>query len=115
TIRPIIPEPEPVQLWKGKQKELRPFVAETPDFTGPRDRGRQLYLSTLITDPLIAPLAAGQSVGTLILSDDSGELRRIPLLAAEDYEEGGFFRRVWDSIRLFFRDLFSRHRAPESG
>jgi len=24
----------------------------------------------------------------------------------ETVEEGGFFRRVWDSIRLFFRGLF---------
>jgi D-alanyl-D-alanine carboxypeptidase (penicillin-binding protein 5/6) len=87
------------------QKEARLVGAEGPDFTGPKNRGQQLYLATEITDPLIAPLAAGQEVGTLILSDDTGELRRIALLVAEDYEEGGFFRRLWDSIRLFFRGL----------
>jgi D-alanyl-D-alanine carboxypeptidase (penicillin-binding protein 5/6) len=108
TIRPIIPDPEPIRLWKGKQKEILPLVAETPDFTGPKDRGQQLYLGAEITDPLIAPLAAGDQVGILILSDDLGELRRIPLLAAQDYGEGGFFRRLWDSVRLFFRDLFRR-------
>jgi D-alanyl-D-alanine carboxypeptidase (penicillin-binding protein 5/6) len=108
TIRPIIPSLEPVQLWKGKQREARLVIAETPDFTGPRDRGQQLYLVTEIADPLIAPLAAGESVGTLLLSDDYGELRRISLLAAEDYEEGGFFRRLWDSLRLFFRGLGRR-------
>ncbi|MDR2375507.1 MAG: D-alanyl-D-alanine carboxypeptidase [Treponema sp.] len=105
TIRPIIPDPEPVKLWKGNQREVRLVSAETPDFTGPRDRGQQLYLSAEITDPLIAPLAAGQTLGTLVISDDLGELHRIPLLAAEDYEEGGFFRRLWDSVQLFFRSL----------
>jgi D-alanyl-D-alanine carboxypeptidase (penicillin-binding protein 5/6) len=105
TIRPIIPEPEPVRLWKGKLKEVRLSVAEAPDFTGRRDRGQQLYLSMEITDPLIAPLSAGEQVGTLVLSDDRGELRRIPLLAAEYYEPGGFFKRIWDSLRLFFRGL----------
>jgi D-alanyl-D-alanine carboxypeptidase (penicillin-binding protein 5/6) len=103
TIRPVIGELEPAPLWKGRQKEARLRIAESPDFTGPRNRGRQLYLSTEITDPLIAPLEAGETVGTLILSDDLGELRRIPLLTAESYEQGGFFRRLWDSIRLFFR------------
>jgi D-alanyl-D-alanine carboxypeptidase (penicillin-binding protein 5/6) len=29
-----------------------------------------------------------------------------PLVALETVEEGGFFRRVWDSIRLFFKGLF---------
>jgi D-alanyl-D-alanine carboxypeptidase (penicillin-binding protein 5/6) len=110
TIRPVIALPEPVRLWKGKQKEARFLIAEEPDFTGPKDRARQLYLATEIADPLIAPLAAGERVGTLVLSDDLGELRRIPLLAAEHYEAGGFFRRLWDSIRLFFRGL-SRRRS----
>jgi len=29
-----------------------------------------------------------------------------PLVALEAVEEGGFFRRMWDSIRLFFKELF---------
>jgi D-alanyl-D-alanine carboxypeptidase (penicillin-binding protein 5/6) len=105
TIRPLLFDPEPVRLWKGTEGEARLLIAEEPDFTAPRSRGRQLYLATEIVDPLIAPLAAGEPLGTLILSDDQGELRRIPLLAAEDYGEGGFFRRLWDSIRLFFREF----------
>jgi D-alanyl-D-alanine carboxypeptidase (penicillin-binding protein 5/6) len=28
-----------------------------------------------------------------------------PLVALEAVEEGGFFRRMWDSIRLFFKGL----------
>jgi D-alanyl-D-alanine carboxypeptidase (penicillin-binding protein 5/6) len=105
TIRPLIGELEPAPLWKGRRKEVRLDIAEAPDFTGPRDRGRQLYLSTELIDPLTAPLRAGENVGTLVLSDDLGELRRIPLLAAEEYPPGGFFRRLWDSLRLFFRRI----------
>jgi D-alanyl-D-alanine carboxypeptidase (penicillin-binding protein 5/6) len=108
TIRPVIAPPDPAPLWKGSRREARLIFTEEPDFTGPRDRGRQLYLSTEIMDPLIAPLAAGDPLGTLIISDDRGELRRVPLLAAEDYPLGGFFRRLWDSLRLFFRGLFRR-------
>jgi D-alanyl-D-alanine carboxypeptidase (penicillin-binding protein 5/6) len=108
TIRPLLPGLEPVRLWKGKEGEARLLIAEEPDFTAPRDRGRSLYLTTEIADPLIAPLSAGETLGTLILSDDLGELRRIPLLAAEGYEAGGFLRRLWDSIRLSFRESSRR-------
>jgi D-alanyl-D-alanine carboxypeptidase (penicillin-binding protein 5/6) len=108
TIRPVIAGPELVRLWKGRQKDARLVIAGDPDFTGPRDRGGQLYLAAEITDPLIAPLGAGEQAGVLILSDDRGELRRFPLLAAEAYEAGGIFRRLGDSIRLFFRGLFRR-------
>jgi D-alanyl-D-alanine carboxypeptidase (penicillin-binding protein 5/6) len=108
TVRPLIGELEPVPLWKGAQREVRLDIAETPDFTSPRDRGQQLYLSTELIDPLIAPLGAGENVGTLVLSDDLGELRRIPLLTAEEYPQGGFFRRLWDSLRLFFRKIFQK-------
>ena len=39
-----------------------------------------------------------------------GRLARVGLLglvALEAVEEGGLFRRVWDSIRLFFYSLFN--------
>jgi D-alanyl-D-alanine carboxypeptidase len=44
-------------------------------------------------------------VGSLVFYDTIGELRRIPLVMGEDIEAGGFFRRLWDSIRLFFQGL----------
>jgi D-alanyl-D-alanine carboxypeptidase (penicillin-binding protein 5/6) len=103
TLRPVIGEIEPVRLWKGKAKFAQLIPGEAPEFTVPADRGGNLLLSTEITDPLIAPLPVNYQVGELILSDQQGELRRIPLLTAEEYKVGNFFKRLWDSIRLFFR------------
>jgi D-alanyl-D-alanine carboxypeptidase (penicillin-binding protein 5/6) len=103
TIRPVLGDPEPVRLWKGKADWLNPVPAEPPEFTAPAGRGKSLWLSTELLDPLIAPIPADQPLGSLIISDEGGELRRIPLLAAEDHEAGGFFKRLWDSLRLFFR------------
>jgi D-alanyl-D-alanine carboxypeptidase len=42
-------------------------------------------------------------VGNYILYDSLGELRRIPLLTAGEMERGGFFKRLIDSIRFYFR------------
>jgi D-alanyl-D-alanine carboxypeptidase (penicillin-binding protein 5/6) len=57
-------------------------------------------------DLLIAPLDAGSPAGTLVLYDEEGELRRVPLFTAEDAPLGGFWKRLWDSIRLFVRKHF---------
>ena len=106
TLRPEFGDIEPAPLWKGKAKFAALVPGEAPEFTVPVNRGGSLWLSTEIIDPLIAPLPANYQVGTLILSDDQGELRRIPLLTAREYGEGNFFKRLWDSVRLFFRKRF---------
>ncbi|GHT66508.1 hypothetical protein FACS1894110_10310 [Spirochaetia bacterium] len=103
TLRPDFGDIEPVRLWKGKAKFAELVPGEAPEFTAPADRGNNLWLSTEIADPLIAPLPANYRVGNLIISDEQGELRRIPLLTAQEYEEGNFFKRVWDSLRLFLK------------
>lgn len=108
TIRPVIGESEPARLWKGAADWIRPVPGEPAEFTAPADRGNSLWLSTELSDPLIAPIPAGYSLGSLIISDESGELHRIPLVSAEDYGQGGFFKRLWDSIRLFFRGTGKR-------
>jgi D-alanyl-D-alanine carboxypeptidase (penicillin-binding protein 5/6) len=108
TLRPVIGEIEPVRLWKGKENTAELMAGEDPVFTVPIDRGNRLWLSTELIDPLIAPLPAAYPVGDMILSDEEGELRRIPLLTAGEYGEGNFFKRLWDSIRLFFRSLRKR-------
>jgi D-alanyl-D-alanine carboxypeptidase (penicillin-binding protein 5/6) len=108
TIRPVIGEPEPARLWKGAADWIRLVPAEPAEFTAPTDRGNSLWLSTELQDPLIAPIPEAYPLGSLIISDERGELRRIPLLSAEEYRQGGFFKRLRDSIRLFFRRFGKR-------
>ena len=55
---------------------------------------------------LIAPVAAGATLGQVeLLGGDGKVVMQAPLVALEAVEQGGFFRRIWDSIRLFFRGL----------
>jgi D-alanyl-D-alanine carboxypeptidase (penicillin-binding protein 5/6) len=103
TIRPVIEPLEPVRVWKGKinQTDLVPALAL--EFTAPANRGADLRGEAELDSPLIAPLPAGSAAGTFILYDNFGELRRVPLLTVQAVEQGGFFKRLWDSIRLFFK------------
>ncbi|MDR1373930.1 MAG: D-alanyl-D-alanine carboxypeptidase [Treponema sp.] len=103
TIRPGIGELPPVRVWKGKSRQGRVVPGAALKFTALTGRGGGFRWETETDDPLVAPLPAGSPAGQLIFYDNAGELRRIPLIMGETIEAGGFFRRLWDSIRLFFR------------
>ena len=103
TIKPPIPPPEPVRVWKGKEKFLNISWDAPLEFTAVSERGENLSWNMEISDPIIAPLPAGTYVGDLVIYDSLGELRCIPLLTVNDIEKGGFFKRLFDSIKLFFR------------
>ncbi|MFP3089835.1 D-alanyl-D-alanine carboxypeptidase [Treponema sp. TIM-1] len=107
TLRPPSPVIPPARVWKGKENSLELYPAEVLECTALVDQGEGLHWEIELQDPVIAPIAAGAPLGELILYDKTGELRRIPLAAASEIEQGGFFKRLWDTIRLFFRGLFA--------
>jgi D-alanyl-D-alanine carboxypeptidase (penicillin-binding protein 5/6) len=102
TVRPLLPELEPARVWKGKTNYVNVVPALPLEFTAASDRAEKLFWTTELIDPLIAPLDEGSEAGNLVLYDETGELRRIPLITETETEKGGFFKRLWDSIRLFF-------------
>jgi len=107
TIRPRPPAPEPVRVWKGRVNYADLALSMPLDFTASVERGEGLRWMIEHYEPLLAPLPAGTHAGNLVLSDNFGELRRIPLLTIAETEEGGFFKRIFDTIRLFFRRMRS--------
>jgi D-alanyl-D-alanine carboxypeptidase (penicillin-binding protein 5/6) len=110
TIWPDPPEIPPARIWKGALKWAGAVPAEPLPFTALSDRGRDLRWEAVLDYPLIAPLERGSVLGTLVLSDRAGELRRIPLIAGEDIELGNILKRAWDSLGLFFRGIFGMKR-----
>jgi D-alanyl-D-alanine carboxypeptidase (penicillin-binding protein 5/6) len=102
TVRPEIPPLEPVRLWKGREKQVSLRVAESLAFTAPLGRAASLRYAVRVSEPLVAPLPASSPAGWLVLADDEGELRRVQLVTAMEYQRGNIFRRIWDSIRLLF-------------
>ena len=72
--------------------------------TVPSGEGAKLRTLVERTDPLIAPLAKGQRVGTLKVSLASGAaVAEVPLLVLDAVEPAGFFGRAWDAIRLWIK------------
>jgi D-alanyl-D-alanine carboxypeptidase (penicillin-binding protein 5/6) len=111
TISPGAVRLEPVRLWKGKDKWAELMIEETAGlknplaFTAPIKRlvhSSSVRYRVETNDPFIAPLPAAATAGWLVYFDDEGELHRVRLLTARQYQKGNIFKRIWHSIRLLF-------------
>ncbi|MCQ4268280.1 D-alanyl-D-alanine carboxypeptidase [Pseudomonas stutzeri] len=95
------------QVWKGQQSQVKAGLAEDLTLTLPRGQLDKLQASMSFSDALIAPISQGQVVGKVEVKLGEEVLHSADLVALEAVEEGGLFRRLWDSIRLFFYSLFN--------
>jgi D-alanyl-D-alanine carboxypeptidase (penicillin-binding protein 5/6) len=103
TVRPLVGAMEKPRLYKGKANSVELVLASPVDFTSVTGRALALKYETLIDGPLIAPMSEGETVGYFVISDDYGELNRVPLLTVRTYEKGNIFKRIWHSILLLFK------------
>jgi len=103
TVRPVTGRIENARLWKGRADTVELKLAYSPDFTSQADRADTLTFETVFHGPLIAPLPEGAVAGYFVISDEYGELNRVPLLTARAYERGNIFKRIWHSILLLFK------------
>ncbi len=94
------------KVWFGKQDSIDLIVPEDLSLTFPRGARDQLTAATHIADSFEAPIQAGQELGRLQISYEGETLMDVPLVAANDIEEAGFFARLWDSLVRFFSGLF---------
>jgi len=94
----------PVPVWKGSQAEVGLGSAEAVYVAVPKGEGDRLKTLIERTDPLVAPLARGQRVGSLKVSTAAGTpVATIPLTVLEDVPRAGLFGRAWDAIRLWIK------------
>ncbi len=93
-----------VPVWKGQSNEARLGSAAAVFVTVPKGDGAKLQTKIERTDPLVAPLAQGQRVGTLKVSTPSGTLvAERPLVVLGAVEQAGIFGRAWDAMRLWIK------------
>jgi len=90
-------------VWKGSERELRAGAATDLYVTVPKGTGDKMQAVLVSEQPLIAPLEAGQRVATLRISLEGKPLREYPVVALERVAVAGFFQRIWDGMRLWFR------------
>ncbi|MFC3286302.1 D-alanyl-D-alanine carboxypeptidase family protein [Litchfieldella rifensis] len=94
------------RIWGGAQNELRVGVEEDVSMTVPRGRSDELTARLNLQESISAPVQAGDRVGSLEIKMGDEVLGELPLVALETVEQGGFFKRLLDTIRQFISGLF---------
>ncbi|MCQ4166588.1 D-alanyl-D-alanine carboxypeptidase family protein [Tahibacter harae] len=96
------PVAEPT-LWKGQADTIALGVSEDVLVTLPRGRYADLKAAMDVPGRFVAPYTKGQNVGTLRITLDGKPLVERPIVALQEYPEGGFMRRLGDGIMLWFK------------
>jgi serine-type D-Ala-D-Ala carboxypeptidase (penicillin-binding protein 5/6) len=90
------------KVWKGAVDEVQLGVAAPMLVSTPRGKYNQLKPSMEIPKTLVAPIAKGQKIGTVKISLDGKVVAQRPLIALNAVEEGGFFKRMWDELMMWW-------------
>jgi D-alanyl-D-alanine carboxypeptidase (penicillin-binding protein 5/6) len=93
---------EPVEtprLWKGVVDTLPVGVGEDVFITLPADTYDQLDARIRLSEPLEAPIAAGDPVGRLSVSRNGEVVRERDVIALEAVPEAGLLGRTIDTVR----------------
>ncbi len=92
------------EVWKGKERLAKLGSAAAVVIAVPRGEADKLKTTVERTEPLVAPLAKGQRVGTLKVTTAAGApVAEVPLVVLEAVEQAGILGRAWDAIRLWIK------------
>ncbi len=95
------------KVWAGQTDVLNLGVANDVVVTIPRGQKGKLEASLDVDSVIEAPVNTGQEFGRVKVVLNGEIVVDEPLIALQPIEEGGFFKRIWDMIKLFFIGLFS--------
>ena len=90
-------------VWKGAAPTLKLGRPEMVVVAVPAGSATRIKTSIERPEPLVAPFAKGQSVGTLRVMVGDQPLSDFPLVALEEVPQAGPLGRAWDAIRLWIK------------
>ena len=92
-----------IEVWKGSGGEVKAGFPADVIVTVPKGEADKLKAELLTQQPLLAPVARGQRVGTLRVTLDGKPLGEYPVVALETVGVAGMFGRAWDTLRLWVK------------
>lgn len=94
------------RIWMGDKKEVDLGITMDIPITIPRGQRKNLEATFELDQQLKAPIAKGTVVGKLFLQIGNEEIAQYPLVTLQEVNEGSFFSKVVDYIKLFFAQFF---------
>jgi len=92
-----------LRVWKGATNEVAAGFVADQYLTLPKGKADKLQLTMTATEPLVAPVAAGQKVGIVKVALDARPVAEFTLLALAEVPSASVFGRAWDTVRLWFK------------
>lgn len=90
-------------VYKGKAGSVKIGVLQETFVSVPKGTGGRLKPVLERVETIIAPVTQGQKLGSVKLMDGNNMVAEFPVVALEAVPEAGFFGRLWDTIRLWFK------------
>ncbi|MFT3961941.1 D-alanyl-D-alanine carboxypeptidase family protein [Propionivibrio sp.] len=91
-----------LKVWKGAASTVKAGFQRDFVISVPKGFASRVKTELLSQQPLMAPVAAGQPVGTLKVSFDGKPYGDYPVVAIEAVPVAGIFGRMIDTVRLWF-------------
>ena len=95
------------KVWKGQQDTVKVGLADDLTLTLPRGQLQKMAATMVLDESVVAPVKKGDRLGVVEVRLANEVLHTADLVALQDVEEGGFFSRFIDAIRMFFYSLFN--------
>ncbi len=97
-----------LRVWYGKQKYMNFGLATPLTLIVPKGQYKSLKAKINMPQRLVAPINKNKPYGNVVVSLNGQQIAVQPLVALKDDQRAGLWTRFWDSISLFFKNLF-RH------
>ncbi|MGH1361510.1 MAG: D-alanyl-D-alanine carboxypeptidase family protein [Burkholderiaceae bacterium] len=88
------------RVWKGDEEQVSGTVSRDVIVTIPKGANQRVSAEIERVEPLVAPIEAGQQIGTLRVKLDNQLLLQQHLIAADGVIEGGWFGQLWDGLQM---------------
>src|SRR5690554_204763 len=92
------------RIWGGSRDDIQLGVKDAVVVTLPRGQRQDLEANFVLDRALEAPLAEGETLGTVYLTLKGEDIASFPLVSLHAVEKGGFFKRIMDNIKQRFND-----------
>ncbi len=92
-----------LRVWKGAASEVPAGFLADRYLTLPKGKADKLSLTMQAQEPLVAPIARAQRVGTVKVALEGKPVAEFPMIALEEVAPASLIGRTWDTVRLWFR------------
>ena len=90
------------QVQLGDATTVGLVAGDTLKVTLPGGLAPEMAAKIVYQGPVKAPIKAGQHIADLVITSPDVPEQHLPLVAASDVGEAGFFRRAWNGLMSFF-------------